>query len=193
MKVFCSFSLTVILVLLLEGCSPDHEPTGLESLTGVSVEYYDIYGTTADELRSDLSSKYPVGRDGYRGDAATLWDIHWNWNGYGTQNCDLSTVKVEYSIRVILPRWVIPRHADSALVRSWNEYRESLVVHEKGHVINVIEQAGLIQNTIMSSQCENADSAAQAVIARIRLFDTVYDAETDHGATQGARFPRKAI
>lgn len=177
-------------VILLVGCKPKDRATGLESLQGVSVEYYDISGATADELRADLSVKHPTGPDGYKGDAATLWDIKWNWKGYGTHNCDLNTVTVSYSIRVILPRWVTPVNADSTLIRNWNEYIDCLLEHEKGHIPNVIEQSGQVKNAILRSNCDNAEGAAQAVLAAIRLNDFNYDKETDHGATLGARFPR---
>jgi hypothetical protein len=77
------------------------------------------------------------------------------------------------------------------LIRNWNEYIDCLVEHEKGHIQNVIEQSVQVKNAILRSNCDNAEGAAQAVITAIRLQDSVYDKETDHGATQGARFPRK--
>ena len=42
---------------------------------------------------------------------------------------------------------------------------------------------------IKGATCRSADAAAQAQLALIRKHDVSYDAATQHGATQGARFP----
>jgi hypothetical protein len=42
---------------------------------------------------------------------------------------------------------------------------------------------------IKNANCFTADPAAQAALVPLRKHDDEYDAITDHGRTQGARFP----
>lgn len=158
-------------------------------IPNATIVYYDIAGTTEQDLRAQLNSLGPVGFDKYKGDATTNWYIKWNWPGYGTDTCDLSAATVSYDIQIIFPRWLPPKNADPDLVVKWTAYIQALATHEKGHVDFVVEHYTSVLEAIHNATCETADADAQTALAPIRQHDVNYDATTSHGATQGARFP----
>jgi predicted secreted Zn-dependent protease len=140
-------------------------------------------------MRQQLDSLSPVGFDGYKGDATTNWRINWGWDGYGNSSCDLTTANVTYSIEVTMPRWQAPQDASPELITKWNNYIQALAEHEKGHVDNIVANYKSVEDAIKNATCDTAEAAAQAALDPIRQYDIDYDAETNHGATQGARFP----
>lgn len=159
------------------------------AIPNANIIYYDISGSTQDELRTQLNTLGPVGFDGYKGDATTNWFIRWNWPGYGTSTCNLSAAIISYDIKVIFPRWIPPADASPDLIAKWENYSKLLAEHEKGHVDSVIENFPAVVDAIKGATCETADSVGTEFLNKIRQFDIDYDAETQHGATQGARFP----
>jgi predicted secreted Zn-dependent protease len=186
-----SFSLLFLVgCILLPAVATVPAPTASPiSIPNAELVYYDISGSTAGELRTQLDSLGPRGYDGYKGDATTHWTIHWNWPGYGTSQCDLSAAIITDDIQVTLPRWNPPAGASPALVDRWNVYVHRLAGHEKGHVDFVVASLPLVAQAIRTAACDTAEAAAQAALVPIRQHDVDYDAATQHGATQGARFP----
>jgi predicted secreted Zn-dependent protease len=197
-------SLCVCLVLATS-CNPELEtraagspitastsaPTVSESIDmpNATVVYYDISGSNESELRAQLDALGPVGYDGYKGDATTTWSIGWNWPGHGSDICNLGAVTVSYTIQVIMPRWRPPENASADLVARWANFIHALVEHEQGHVDLVVANYRSVEEAIKAATCETAQAAAQAALIPIRQQDVDYDAATQHGATQGARFP----
>ena len=153
--------------------------------------YYDITGSTASELRTSMDMlrlKDPYHKD-RPVDAYTDWHISWNWPGYGTDNCDLSAAVVDYRIQIILPRWEPPVSASPELITQWNTYIWSIVLHEKGHVDNIVNHYLDVKTAIQRATCSSAEAKAQMVLDQLRRFDSNYDSQTRHGETQGAVFP----
>ena len=196
-----SYPLPLLCLLLLASCnratqdvtpaSPKVIPNPLTaiSIPHATVVYYDISGGTEIELRDQLDLLGPIGYEGYQGDSTTQWFIRWNWDGYGSQECDLKTAKVSYDIQVIMPRWIPPRHAPPDLISKWGHYIRLLARHETGHVEYVVSHYPSVIEAIQKATCETAEEAAQAMLAQIRQHDIDYDAATNHGTIQGARFP----
>ena len=180
--------IAAFLLIFSMGCNESLPPPALAGRPHVTVTYYNIEGRTAAELRDSMRRQHPVGYDGYAGDATTTWNIRWTWKGYGQKECDLSTAEVTYTVDVILPHWVPPANADTALVTRWERYLQSLTFHERGHVENVLAAIPVVRDSITHANCGNAESAAQNALTALRKRDADYDAVTDHGATQGARF-----
>lgn len=154
-----------------------------------TMEYYDVSGSTAWEIRYQLNTLSSVDDHGYRGDALTSWKIDWTWDGYGTDTCDLGSVTNTYDINVRLPRWTAPQDASRELVTKWNAYMLALVEHEKGHVDNAMEYLPYVIDAIRGATCSTAEDRAHEVLSQLRSADLEYDEETNHGATQGAIFP----
>ena len=168
---------------------PLPSPIGNIEIPGATVIYYDIYGSTETELRKQLDAKQPKGFDGYRGDSTTSWDILWTWPGYGKLNCDLGAAIVTLKVTVIFPRWTPPLNATPELVAKWTKYVKVLAFHEQHHVDLVNNNYKAVEKAIQGATCLTADAAAKHAVRRIEQYDAEYDAATNHGETEGARFP----
>lgn len=153
------------------------------------IDYYDVSGSTGQEIRDQLNALSSEDQNGVRGDAVTSWQIHWTWDGYGSETCDLGSVTATYDIRVRFPRWKPPQDASHELIAKWNAYILALAEHEKVHVDNVVANLPYVIKAIRGATCVTAEARAQDVLAGIRQYDVSYDERTDHGATQGAIFP----
>jgi predicted secreted Zn-dependent protease len=172
--------------------SPAPLPTLMDASAAVpeaNVVYYQIYGTTETELRSEMDQKGPVAYDGFKGDALTAWDFRWKWSGYGTSVCNLSKAKTYNHITLTLPLWDPPDSADPQLVAKWTRYFNALVIHEKGHVDRAMTHYEGLLPAIQNATCDTAEQAAEQVVIDLRAVDHNYDIETGHGASQGAIFP----
>jgi predicted secreted Zn-dependent protease len=186
--------LAVTALLLLAACASAPAATSRDgrplptlfpvTFPHATVQLYDVHGSTESEIRTQLSALGPGGYDAY-----TKWYVRWNWPGQGTANCRLPEAEVSYDITVTFPRWTPTEQATPELVAKWNGYLYALALHENGHVSNVVEHYPAVVAAIKGSTCLAAEGAAQAVLQEMRQFDTQYDHDTDHGRTQGARFP----
>lgn len=159
------------------------------AVPNAAMQYYDITGTTAADLRAAMDAQGPVDGSGRHNDAFTTWNIDWTWPLNPDGTCVLSGATVTDTITVTFPRWLPPPGAPGPVIERWNTYESALVTHESGHVSFVIATAADVLAAIKGATCATAEAAAQAVVTRIRQHDLDYDAETNHGATQGARFP----
>jgi predicted secreted Zn-dependent protease len=159
------------------------------AIADAAMQYYDITGTTAGELRSSINGQGPVDSAGRRNDALTMWNIDWTWPLNPDSSCILSGATISTTITVTFPRWQPPAGTSAGLVQQWNTYEEALVTHEGGHVAFILATAPEVLAGIKGATCATAEAAAQAVVGRIRQHDIDYDAETNHGFTQGAHFP----
>jgi len=158
-------------------------------IPNATITYYDITGSSLDELRTQLDLLGPVGSDGFKGDATTRWFVRWNWPGYGESSCNLHQAIVSYEIEVILPRWSPPDNVPTDLVIKWTAYVYALIEHEKGHVEYVVDRHPTVFDAIKNATCETADAEAAKALQAIRQHDIDYDAATNHGKNAGARFP----
>ena len=171
--------------------APAHDPAVVNDfeIPHAKIEYYDISGSTASELRQSLDTLSPVDKNGYRSDARTDWYIRWYWIGFGLKWCALRSAVTATQIVVTLPRWDAPPDASDKLVTKWNAYMLALVEHEKGHVDLAVARFPDVAQAIQEAACDTADARAEAVLSELRDADLRYDHETHHGATQGAVFP----
>ncbi len=159
------------------------------NITNAAIHYYEINGNTEQDLRQQMNEFGPLDDNYQRFDAVTNWYISWNWPGYGTENCDLSTAETGLTIDLTLPRWNAPNNPDPNLVQKWNLYISNLAFHEQGHVDNILSYYPQVLTAIQNATCLTADQSAQNILEQIRQADRLYDETTSHGATQGALFP----
>src|SRR5262249_29721162 len=108
-------------------------------------------------------------------------------------------VSVYIRSEITLPRWTPPPDAPPALVEQWKQFLAALETHEIGHkdisaraardVLTAIRRL----DTMCPSFGAEAKRATDGIVARLRVEQATYDAETRHGATQGATFPPRPI
>ena len=136
------------------------------------VEYYEIYGSTVEQLRQQMSKK---GKEGYFG--YTSYRI--NWKG----------AKAEVKITVLMPRWK-NQGASASMRKKWFDFWNALALHEQGHVDSVWKYVRQTRSTIEENHLSGneANKRWKQCVADINAEFKEYDAETDHGVTQGAVF-----
>jgi len=163
-----------------------------------AIHWYDIEGDTEAELRAQLDARGPEDTNGQRHDAYTAWHVTWRFPfSQNEEGCTTGPVTTDVHFNVTLPRWRGPADENDPLVKRWRRYLDALKEHESGHRETGFRAATDIADTLPGlppkATCEEAEEAANGaareVLERYHVVDTDYDAETRHGATQGAVFP----
>lgn len=174
-------------------------PAGAEDQGRERIEYYDVTGATAGELRAALSRLGPLGSDGMRWDGYTAWQIDAPALDFSPaeDSCGVAAAPVPVRVLITLPRWNAPPDADPRLVQRWQKFLAALERHERGHAGIAYQAAEDIDRRLRRlgrfPTCAAAGQAAQQAVARLlgkaQERDAAYDRRTRHGARQGARFP----
>ena len=185
----------VAMVLLLAG------PPGAiaEPAVNIQTRYYPVTGRTDVQIRRSLDRGTPVRQNGRPFDAYTRWDIDWQfqWAFDGDGSCRVMSVSTVVRILQTLPRLENAGALPPDLAGRWDRYMRALAVHEEGHVALGIDAARDIEQQLMQmgdrSSCHQleseANSLAREIIARYALEEDRYDADTNYGERDGARFP----
>lgn len=163
---------------------------------GLTIEYYDVQGTTLEQLRESLRTLGPVDDDGERHHGQVNWNLQWRYN-YSTDRggCRLTGFTVQRSTTMQLPRWVDVDRVSPALRSDWERYSRALRLHEDGHVETgalaaaEIERrtAAVKRSPTCAALTATLDEIGKAVIQEFKARDVEYDATTGHGATQDAQ------
>ena len=155
-------------------------------------EYYDIKGSTKQELRDQLHKVGP-----HRGGETVAYTEHhssYNYQTGGTGACGVVSYQVTMAIVYHMPRWQQAANSFSPLAQEWNKFVQALQIHEDGHVQNARDAAQAVDKAIADipafSDCRRTKSAvvaaAQKAISQCDRLDTDYDQKTMHGIKQGA-------
>jgi predicted secreted Zn-dependent protease len=162
--------------------------------------YYDVAGSTIEELVESMADKSPAGIGGF--DAKTDFSFVWDADRLlerhadGTRVCRLHNASVVIDITVHLPRFSAVADASREIQRAWRSYISALERHELNHVEDFVEIGSLIPaalEAITSTNCTVAWHTANAkgkeftALAQQRALD--YDLQTNHGAKEGAILP----
>lgn len=158
------------------------------------IAYYEISGETVDELRASIQANSTA--NGF--DAYTGWNINWTFDMIPAGGaCALDNVQVYVSVRIDFPELVDEEDTPDDVVERWDAYAEVLMEHEQGHVANGEQAAEEIDEALSEFEIDGgcgsieaqANDHAMTFIRAANERDLEYDRVTDHGATQGARFP----
>lgn len=194
------------LALLAMACATAHPenpaldafPPGVAGSTDVT--YYDVHGTTARELVAEMRRLGPKTETGASFFGETHSPLRWDWKTrHDGPNCTVNDVNVYVRSEITLPRWTPPSDAPPALVEQWKQFLTALETHEIGHkdisgraardVLTAIRRL----NTSCVSFSAEAKRVTDGIVTRLRVEQAEYDAQTRHGATQGATFPPRPI
>ena len=149
------------------------------------VVYYDIVGSTKEDLDAQLSALCPIDQKGNKHWALTEWKTIPRWYQFGTSNVGSSccgTCLID--ILVTLPNW---KHLDDAsieLVNRWEQFIQGLMQHEMGHVKIIEENYPLIVNALQIMELTNDNSKMIVVNKLVDRLNNEYDEKTDHGRKQ---------
>ena len=160
------------------------------------VDYYDVAGSSEEELRAAIDKQRPKDRAGERHDAVTNWDVLWTYR-YVTVagGCAVGSLATTLEVATIFPRW--PNRQSGTLTERWDKYTAALKAHEREHMDIALRAAQVIHKRLSSHEkartCPllkaSIDSKGQALLDQFRSEEAEYDQRTQHGASQGARFP----
>ena len=169
--------------------------------TGPSIahfDYYDISGSTVQELRADLNLKRPADSTGKRYDYFTRWYIKWrfSYEAAGGQ-CAIGKVSTTVDVTITFPRLKNTGSTPAEVVQSFERYTEKLLLHARGFEQNAIDTAVKIERGIHSlpphrtcnEMAGQANSLGYSLINAANQWDLDYNQRTQYGRTLGAVFP----
>jgi predicted secreted Zn-dependent protease len=168
-------------------------PTDASPIIRISEEFYDIRGSTAEELGLEMRRLGPE-EDGRRFHGHTAWNINWRYTSQPWGNaCGATRVEVTAVIVITLPRWDPPPQAPDELRHRWDVYLTALREHEEGHRDLAVAAARRVHSRLSgfrTGDCRTFSREANAegryILDRLRADNRRYDEETGHGRTQGA-------
>ncbi len=171
------------------------------STTGLNVTtrtiWYDVRGGSDDELAKQVQALGPRDGAGAWG-ASTAWSFTWSFVAApDAGGCRVAEPRVDLTLTFTYPRWTPSTDAEPELVARWQGYLEAATLHEQGHA-GLATDAGTslvaaLRQAPASATCDGleevTDRVAERVLAQHALRQALYDVQTDHGQTQGAKFP----
>lgn len=155
---------------------------------------YPVFGETIADIQRSIAGSAPS-RSGdayYAG--VTKWSLTANYDLIPTENgCLLDNGEVYLRLRIHLPA-LSQKPRSAAVEREWRRFFNALNAHEALHAQNAHRAAvtlfAKINGTRTDVTCSRArviaEQATQTLIERISAYDKDLDAQTRHGATQGA-------
>ena len=168
--------------------------------TTTTTIHYFISGTTSEELDAQMRSLGPVDAlGGYHWFALTEPLFDWRYDcPCADQSCLPGPVTALLTIRMTLPRWIIPPGMESdPLAGQWAAFESALAVHEGGHADLAVACAWQLGEAIAAlppaGSCAEIDAAVgpatDPVFAACREAQRAYENETNHGQSQGVIWP----
>lgn len=160
--------------------------------------YYDVAGHGANALRQQLDASGPPDGHGRRYDAVTHWNVAWTYHYLPTETgCRFTDIQTSIEGTITLPRWTDGDSASNRLRKKWQTYLAALRVHEDGHYSHGVGAAREVEDLGRSYHVAGTCSAigrtfndlAGSIVEKYKAMDVAYDHDTNHGQTQGARFP----
>ena len=159
-------------------------------IPNLSIEYYDVAGATAEQIRTAINARRPVDpNDNLPVDAISRWTINWKIPVRPDGACDLGRAEVSFKARVLLPRLVNRDSLPQPLVVHWDAYAASLAKHEDWHVRYAHAHLRDVEAAIRTSTCASAEAAAAAAVTAIARVERDYDIKARHGASDVLPFP----
>ncbi len=179
-----------VLSSLLAACLLGMPFPGLaEVVLSEHVEHYLLDGTTAEDLRSQLSQRGPTARgQSVAGITRHALSVQY-WRRQNGDACEAYGIRVELVVTMRLPRWR-PRHAPAqALADQWSRLEHGLRIHELGHRDNGVAVARELDARLRqigaAPDCDTLKVMFDAVRRESRLAlqarEDAFDRETDHG------------
>src|SRR5215468_43721 len=119
-----------------------------EPLVSETINYYDVSGADAAEVKASLEQNGPVSAtEGKRHHAYTHWYISWRYQyRQPTGQCAIASVSTDVKVMIDFPRLKTDVTTPDALKISFARYVEKLMLHERGHVQNAITFAQKIES-----------------------------------------------
>jgi predicted secreted Zn-dependent protease len=158
------------------------------------MQYYDVEGSSADELHRAIKAYGPVSFDGNRYYATCKWKIRWKAK-YKTEGgrCSIGDLHLTVAAAITFPRWSNSSAGTAGLREKWEQMAKALRNHEDGHKDNGVRGANDLARRLRSlpaqPDCRTLEQEINANYERMlkvhRELDVAYDRATNHGENQG--------
>lgn len=178
--------------------TPTPEETVLDIVYVEESRYYSISGNSESQLRDEMNKNRLTCEDAVTFDACTDWYIKWSYpRKIVDGKCYTGSVTISVDVKFTYPQWNVNNEVSSDLKDKWAKFVDALKLHEnrhKEHAVNGGKQIREILNSLQGySTCQELDNVVnqkgQDMLSKIRENDRAYDSQTNHGETEGAKFP----
>lgn len=159
-----------------------------------SPQYYNVYGTSVDEIWRQIARCTPVHHGSERFAANTGYNLssYYGYTTNGDGTCSMTQVSVGLHVNQVYPKWV-NTGSSSKVAAAWNSFITHLRTHENGHISLDKRYAYELYNGLKAIQdvdCHDIrgviNGKVQKVTKKLTSANDGYDHKTNHGATQGA-------
>jgi predicted secreted Zn-dependent protease len=164
---------------------------------GVWRRTYEVPGDDVQEIARNLNAlRVNAGHGDFS--AQTKWDLRWSMRYKEEAGaCRLIAVTLEYYAVVTLPALVNEAALLPADLDRWYGFADALEAHEMAHIEHEIAAAEALRQSLLTLEpqpdCQTmaalVTSHGEGAKEAIRRADEAFDAETKHGALEGATFP----
>lgn len=155
--------------------------------------FYAVAGTTVGEIKDSLLERGPRDGLGAARFAYTDWKVKWKWQRLADGSINPDSVELACIAEILLPYLEPNAAVEPELRAGWGDFVERTRQHELNHVAHLTQRAPEIYQRLRAAaqhsgtlSSKRAEAIVSEVIAEIRALDRRYDAETDHGRTEGA-------
>lgn len=164
--------------------------------TDVRHRYYAVQGRSEADLLEAMRRSGPEW-EGRRFFGLTASEVRYAYGRAArATGCALADLVVTMTITVTLPQRQPEQGVPPELERDWHLFEHALRLHENGHRRLLEEEAEQIRLALAGTRapsCDAIDAEARQAVEQVRRSyatrHTDYDARTEHGGTQGARWP----
>ncbi len=174
-------------------CLAFHAPDACAGVQDdVAYQSYHAHAERGKSLYSTLVAATPFHENGRAFIGHTSREIHWqlHWTDTGGGNCRIDDVRVMLHTTIVLPQL---DGVDPDRQAEYTRFYTALHIHESGHYRIEQQMAATIDRELAAlpeAACSNIESLANAkgrdIVNGFNHKEEQYDAETDHGRTQGA-------
>ena len=183
MPTFKALPLLALIALAPIAAGAEEAVKPLADIPNVTITPYDVTGRDAAAVRRAIDAARPTDpNDGKRVDGLSHYEFRWRWHRDAQSKCVSAPEDLTFKATVIVPR-LANTDASPKLRERFDQYLQSLLAHEDGHVRYAWDHRGEITAAINAATCDTAGAAGQAALKVISAHDIVYDKATRHGAT----------
>lgn len=159
---------------------------------------YSVSGLDEKAIRKSLNQNTTCIEKGKKFDAYTAWSLSWRYQWVGSDGkFHLSRFYTKIDSTITMPNWTDRSNAKEKLVKKWDTYYEALLRHELRHRQIAVDAAKELHKqlknlgTFASGEAlsQAADEISNRMLNEARRNEKQYDADTNHGKNDGARFP----
>lgn len=130
--------------------------------TDVREQYYDVYGTNADEIFASIQRQGLGDKAGLAASGLTESELSFGLSTATTSSsCRLAELNLRANVIVTLPKHAQPRHLDEETRRQWDAYEALIEFHEYRHVEIEFQGVQELQERFEQETIEASGSAAQ--------------------------------